>query len=98
MKNKIPCEVIRDLLPSYVDELTSEVTNQVIRDHLETCEDCRERYASMHAAEEIPQPDRQEKIPPVMKAKGTKPDTIPRTARIASTIAIATKKIRTDLY
>ena len=59
--NKIPCEVIRDLLPSYIDELTSEVTNQVIRDHLEDCEDCRARYDSMHAAEEMPQPDRQEK-------------------------------------
>ena len=37
--NKIPCEVIRDLLPSYIDELTSEITNQVIREHLENCED-----------------------------------------------------------
>ena len=59
--NKIPCEVIRDLLPSYIDELTSEVTNEVIRDHLAGCEDCRAKYDSMHAAEDIPQPEGQEK-------------------------------------
>ena len=26
MKNNIPCEMIKDVLPSYVDKLTSDVT------------------------------------------------------------------------
>ena len=26
--SKIPCEIIQDLLPSYIDELTSDVTNR----------------------------------------------------------------------
>ena len=34
MKNKLPCEIIRDLLPSYVDGLTSEVTNEAICEHI----------------------------------------------------------------
>ena len=59
--NKIPCEVIRDLLPSYIDELTSETTNRVIREHLESCEDCRAVYASMHAPESMPEQNVQER-------------------------------------
>lgn len=40
MKNKMPCELIRDLLPSYIDHLTSEVTNLYIEEHLAECEEC----------------------------------------------------------
>lgn len=31
MKNELSCEVVQDLLPSYVDCLTSDVTNQSIK-------------------------------------------------------------------
>ena len=41
MKNKIPCELIRDLFPSYIDDLTSNVTNEFIEEHLSECEACR---------------------------------------------------------
>ncbi len=41
------CAIIRDLLPSYVDGLTSEESNQEIEKHLESCEACREYLASM---------------------------------------------------
>ncbi|MBQ4046273.1 MAG: DUF4825 domain-containing protein [Lachnospiraceae bacterium] len=47
MSKKIPCEVIQDLLPSYIDELTSKASNQMINDHLLECQDCRETLASM---------------------------------------------------
>lgn len=53
--NKVPCEVIRDLLPSYIDGLTSEVTNQMIEEHLEECEDCRAVLASMRGPENAPE-------------------------------------------
>ena len=36
----VPCEVIQDLFPSYVDGLTSEKTNEVIREHLKSCAAC----------------------------------------------------------
>jgi len=35
------CEVIRDLLPSYIDELTSVESNKIIEEHIEQCEECR---------------------------------------------------------
>lgn len=40
MKNELSCEVVQDLLPSYVDGLTSEVTNQSIEKHLQNCTNC----------------------------------------------------------
>ena len=49
--NQLPCEVVSDLLPSYVDGLTNEVTGRLVRQHLESCESCRARYAAMGAPE-----------------------------------------------
>lgn len=45
--SKIPCEVIQDLLPLYVDHLTSEVTGRVIREHLSECRECTMKYQRM---------------------------------------------------
>ena len=36
------CEIIRDLLPSYVDGLTSGESDRAIEEHLRDCGDCRE--------------------------------------------------------
>ena len=43
----LPCEVVRDLLPSYVDGLTSETTTALVEAHLDTCPDCRAALAVM---------------------------------------------------
>ena len=60
-KYTVPCEVIQDLLPSYVDGLTSEVTDQLVKEHLETCEDCKQIYRSMTDPEpEVSEEDRKE--------------------------------------
>ncbi len=47
MNSRISCDVIKDLLPSYVDELTSEASNMLIREHVRDCESCRRTLASM---------------------------------------------------
>lgn len=39
---KIPCEMVQDILPLYIDKLTSEVTNREIEEHLADCETCSE--------------------------------------------------------
>ncbi len=41
MKHKIPCEIIQDLLPSYVDDLVSDVTKTEIKEHIDSCETCK---------------------------------------------------------
>ena len=43
------CEIIKDLLPSYIDGLTSAESNAEIEEHLETCQECREALDQMKA-------------------------------------------------
>lgn len=47
MKNDLTCEVVQDLLPSYVDGLTSDVSNQAVEQHMNNCERCRKLYREM---------------------------------------------------
>ena len=44
------CEIIKDLLPSYVDGLTNETTNAIIEDHLKDCLGCREELEKIRHA------------------------------------------------
>jgi hypothetical protein len=58
MKDDYPCEIIRDLLPAYIDGLTSADTNEAVREHLQSCAECKKIYDSMRTelviAEEAP--------------------------------------------
>lgn len=57
---RLPCEVVRDLLPTYADGLTSETTNALINAHLKDCPDCRAARDAMNAPETPPAEDRAE--------------------------------------
>lgn len=46
---KIECDVIKDLLPLYIEQLTSEKSGQVIREHMEECGECRRLYEELNA-------------------------------------------------
>lgn len=52
MKNDLTCAVVRDLLPSYVEGLTSEETNRAVEAHLAQCPDCAARKKAMTEPEE----------------------------------------------
>ena len=41
------CEVIRDLIPSYIDGLCSDDSNEIIKEHLSVCEECKEYCMQM---------------------------------------------------
>lgn len=47
MNHEFSCAVARDLLPSYLEGLTSEETNQLLEAHLASCPDCAARRAAM---------------------------------------------------
>ncbi len=47
MKENQECEIIKDLLPNYIEGLTSEETNTFIKEHLEECKNCKKIYESM---------------------------------------------------
>lgn len=49
MNNETKCNVVNDLLPLYMDELTSEETNSFIKKHLEECPDCQNEYRTLKA-------------------------------------------------
>ena len=46
---KISCNIIRDLLPLYLDQVCSEESKDMIENHLTECENCREYYDQMSA-------------------------------------------------
>ena len=41
------CNVIKDLLPLYVDECCSEESVRLVAEHLDVCESCRKMYDQM---------------------------------------------------
>jgi len=41
------CEIVKDLLPSYIDGLTSAESNSEIEEHLLTCQECTEILEQM---------------------------------------------------
>lgn len=51
--SKIPCDVIKDLLPLYADNVCSEHSKDIVEEHLTECEDCREYYEAM--TEKLPE-------------------------------------------
>ena len=60
--SKVPCEVIQDLMPLYVDGLTNEVTDKVIEEHVENCDKCRKVLEMMRTGSDMEYvPDENEK-------------------------------------
>lgn len=47
---KISCNIIRDLLPLYIDRIESDESRAAIREHLKFCPDCRRYYKSIGRA------------------------------------------------
>ena len=41
MKNYKECNIVQDLLPNYVENLTSEGTNNYIEGHISECKECK---------------------------------------------------------
>lgn len=55
MKNDLSCEVVKDLLPLYIDDLTSDVTNSAIEDHIHSCSQCSEVLIRIREPEIFPE-------------------------------------------
>lgn len=52
MKEK-DCKIVKDLLPNYIDKLTSNETNIFIEEHLKNCEVCRKSFEDMSKEIEV---------------------------------------------
>ncbi|MDU2673939.1 MAG: zf-HC2 domain-containing protein [Clostridium sp.] len=44
MREDLNCEIVKDLLPNYIEGLTSEYTNEAMESHFEACESCKKAY------------------------------------------------------
>ena len=44
---KITCDVIQDLMPSYVDGILSEDSQALVKEHIEACKECRKMLEIM---------------------------------------------------
>jgi len=42
---KMNCDIVQDLIPSYVDEICSEATRQCVEEHIKECRECRKMVA-----------------------------------------------------
>ena len=47
MKEKKDCKIVQDLLPNYIDKLTSKETNTYIEEHVNSCKDCKKILDAM---------------------------------------------------
>ena len=50
-KNSLPCEVVRDLVPLYLEKLTGEGTRELMEFHLTECADCSQYLENMKEGE-----------------------------------------------
>lgn len=39
---KNECKIVKDLLPNYIEDLTSKETSEFLENHIETCKDCKD--------------------------------------------------------
>lgn len=47
MSKNLDCEIVRDLLPLYVDKVVSDTTSQAVEAHLAGCDTCSDEYAAL---------------------------------------------------
>ena len=40
MGQRLECDTVRDLLPMYIDHMTSDISNALIEEHISGCEEC----------------------------------------------------------
>ena len=77
------CEIIRDLLPSYMDGLTSVESNEMIEKHLEQCEECNTYFEEIRKEIFVVKIENDKEIQPFIKIKE-------KTARIVLVAVILT--------
>lgn len=52
--DKLTCDIIKDLLPLYVDGAASEASQRMVEDHIDSCEGCRRELNRLTESVAIP--------------------------------------------
>lgn len=69
MNQKKECKIIYDLLPNYIDNLTSNETNEYIQDHLKICPKCSNILKDMQEKVNLEKIDTNNEIKVLKKVK-----------------------------
>lgn len=69
MKNDLTCGVVRDLLPSYVEGLTSPESNTAVERHLSECPDCAQLRTALAGAPKQAAPEEVKEVDYLKKVK-----------------------------
>lgn len=77
------CNIVKDLLPAYIDGLTSQDTNKEIEEHLKECRACRTIYEQMTADIALDIPSAEHEIDFLKKLKA-------RTQQMYGLVALST--------
>lgn len=56
------CKIVQDLLPSYIENLTDEVTNEYIEEHIAKCEKCAQALKDMNGEIKLEQINQDKEI------------------------------------
>lgn len=51
---KINCDIIRDILPLYLDDVVSNATREMVEEHLKSCDSCRDEAAALQKVVILP--------------------------------------------
>lgn len=49
----VDCNIIKDLLPSYIDKLLSKESNNLVESHIQTCKECRKVLMDMSTEKDV---------------------------------------------
>ena len=70
---KLPCGIVRDLLPGYIDKLTGKETNTAVEEHLRNCQECAKISDHMREPEPFPAEEDPRQIDYLKKNQKTQP-------------------------
>lgn len=68
MKNK-DCKIVQDLLPNYIENLTTDETNEFVNKHIDECEECRKVLEILKEKDIEPKEDNKREIDYAKKVK-----------------------------
>ena len=51
---KYECDIVKDLMPLYIDDLLSENSKKFVEDHINSCESCKNYYDKLSSEVKIP--------------------------------------------
>ena len=94
---QISCNVIKDILPLYLDDVVSQDTREMVEEHLESCDACRKEADVLKSSVALPA-DRSTKLLDARILKNLKKRLFKRKAVIAILSAVAAAAVIFGVY